>query len=113
MLRRLVYTAALAALVPAVATAGGEFKVKGLTLPGGAVRVAEDRYRLSETWTGAMKFLKAQYRQEKFPRRSVVNQPGIKAIHIDNPDAAGEWEGFNLYEYQGEVRLYILTRTKR
>ncbi len=113
MLRRFAYIAALSTLVPAVATAGGEFKVKGLTLPGGAVRIAEDRYRLSESWTGAMKFLKAQYRPEKFPRRFVVNQPGIKAIHIDNPDATGEWEGFNLYEYQGEVRLYVLTRDKK
>ncbi len=113
MLRKLVYIAALSTLGPAVATAGGEFKVRGLTLPGGAVRIAEDRYRMPEGWTGSLKFLKGQYKPDKYPRRFVVNQPGIKAIHVDNPDGAGEWEGFNLYEYQGEVRMYVLARTRK
>jgi len=113
MLRRFLYTAALSTLVPAVAMAGGEYKVRGLTLPGGAVRIAEDRYRMPENWQASLKFLKGLYRPEKYPRRLVINQPGIKAIHVENPESESEWEGFNLYEYQGEVRLYVLARERK
>ena len=96
-----------------VASAAGEFRVRGVVLPNGAVRVADDRFRLQETWDAALKYYRGIYRPEKFPRKAVVNQPGIKAEHFENPDAGGEWEGFNLYEFQGEVRLYILARDKK
>lgn len=113
MRRTFVYIAALLLLGPAVSKASGEFKVRGVTLPGGAVRVADDRYRLPGGWEGVKRFLKATYKPEKYPRRFVVNQPGIKALHVDNPDSGGEWDGFNVYDHQGEVRIFILARDKK
>lgn len=92
------------------ARAAGEFRVKGVVLPNGSVRIAEDRYRLPESWEGTAKWLKTIYRPEKYLRKFVINQPGIKAVHVANPEPKDEWVGFNLYEYQGEVRLYILGR---
>lgn len=94
------------------ALAAGEFKVKGVLLPNGAVRVGDDRYRLPEGFDATMKWYKTVYKPETFPRKAIVNQPGIKAIHFVNADPKAEWEGFNLYEFQGEVRLYILGRDK-
>lgn len=115
MLRCLVYTAALSLTVGAlqVAQAGGEFRARGVVLPNGAVRIADDRYRLPDPWEATLKYYRGIYRLEKFPRKAIVNQPGIKAVHVDNPDVSGEWEGYNIYEYQGEVRLYVLAREKK
>lgn len=111
---RLTGGALLAALllVGSEARAAGEFKARGVVLPGGAVRVAEERYRLPESYDAAVRFYRSVYRPERFPRKLVVNQPGVKAVHVVNPDLKSEWEGFNLYEHQGEVRLYILVRQK-
>lgn len=101
---------AVAALLALPALAAGDFKACGLILPGGAVRVGEDRYRLPDGFDASVKYYKGVYKPEKYRRRPIVNQPGIKAIHVDNPEPDAEWEGFNLYEYQGEVRLFILVR---
>jgi hypothetical protein len=100
-------------LCSAEARAADAFKVHGLTLPNGAVKLGEeDRFRLQETFDAAMKFYKSALRPEKYPRKLIVNQPGLKAVHIENPDPKGEWEGFNLYTYQNETRLFVLARKK-
>lgn len=98
------------ALLCGVAWAGGEFKVRGAWLPGGAAKIAEDRYRAPQGWEETLKFYKNTYPPAKYPRRSIVNQPGIKAIHLVNVDGKEEWEGLNVYELQGEVRIFILAR---
>lgn len=95
---------------PPEALAAGEFRAKGVVLPNGAVRIGDDRYRLPETWDATLKFYRTVYKPDRYPRKFIVNQPGIKAWHFVNPEPKEEWEGFNLYEYQGEVRLYILAR---
>lgn len=90
--------------------AGGEFKVRGAWLPGGSARIAEDRYRAPSGWEETLKFYKNTYPPAKYPRRSIVNQPSIKAVHIVNGEG-GDWEGLNVYELQGgEVRLFVLAR---
>jgi len=100
--------------IPA-ARATEQFRVHGVAMPSGAVRLGDDddRYRLTESFDVALKWFRGVYRPEKFPRKLIVNQPGIKAVHIANPDRDAEWEGFNLYVYQGETRLYILEREKK
>jgi len=37
----------------------------------------------------------------------IVNQPGIKAIHIANPSGKN-FEGLNIYQTNEEVRIYIV-----
>jgi hypothetical protein len=85
----------------------------GVSLPNGAVRVSEDRFRLPDSLEASLKWYKSVYRPEKYLRTLITNQPGLKAYHVSNPDPKGEWEGFNLYSYQGETRLYVLGRTKK
>ena len=86
---------------------------KGVVLPNGSVRVAEGRFRLPDGYDATMKWLKTAYKADKYPRKFIVNQPGVKGIHVVNPTVTEEWEGFNLYEHQGEVRLYVLLRQAR
>jgi hypothetical protein len=94
--------------------AAGEFKAHGFVLPGGSVKVDEDRYRLPLGWDEAARFYRNAYPPAKFNRRTLVNQNGIKAMHIDNPKAGPEeWEGANLYETRaGEVRVYVLNHAQ-
>ncbi len=91
------------------ARAGGEFKAHGFTLPGGSVKVDDDRYRLAAAWDDARRFFKAIYPPAKFPRSTLPNFAGVRAEHIENPGGGG-WSGVNLYENKGEVRVYVLKR---
>lgn len=80
----------------------------GAALPEGARRVAEHRFRSSNDFEGTLKFYKSAYPPAQYPRKSVVNQPGVKAIHITNPSGRGGWEGLNIYEANEEVRIYVV-----
>ena len=95
-------------LLGSAAQAAEGFKARGFSLPDGAVKIDEDRYRLSQPWDEAVKFYRRAYPAAKFPRRTLRSQSPVRAIHIENPGGA-EWDGVNLYEAsRGEVRLYIL-----
>lgn len=91
-------------LVPALARAE---TILGAQLPDQARKVAELRYRTSQDWEAALKYYRSVYPPAQYPRKSVVNQPGVKAIHIQNPSKKG-WEGLNIYEVDEEVRIYVV-----
>jgi hypothetical protein len=80
----------------------------GAVLPDGARRVAEHRFRSSSDFEGTLKFYKTTYPPAAYPRRAVVNQPGVKAVHIANSSGKGGWEGLNIYEANDEVRIYVV-----
>jgi hypothetical protein len=42
--------------------------------------------------------------------KTVVNLPHIRARHIENRDRGSAWEGVNIYEYKGRVRIYVIPR---
>jgi len=95
------------------ARAAGGFQARGFWLPDGAVKVDEDRYRLPQPWDDAVKFYKATYPPAKFPRRTLRNQSGVRAMHIGN-SVKGEWEGANLYETpRGEVRVFVMPKAEK
>ena len=99
------------ALVLAALLAAGGFKARGFSLPDGAVKVDEDRYRLPQTWEDSVRWYRSVYPPAKYPRSTLRNTAGIRAIHIANRTAGSEWEGANLYETpKGEVRVLVLGR---
>jgi hypothetical protein len=100
----------IAILVAALLAAGG-FKARGFSLPDGAVKVDDDRYRLPQTWEDALRWYRSVYPPAKYPRITLRNEAGIRAIHIENRAPGAEWEGANLYENaRGEVRVFVLGR---
>lgn len=108
------YKAALAALF--LAAPGLAYpeavKVAGALLPEGAEKIAENRYRVPKSWDETIKFYRQTY-GVKFARRPIADQPGVKAVHIDNPEAKpGSWEGLNVYEAKSEVRVFVLVKGK-
>jgi hypothetical protein len=90
-------------------------RVLGAVLPSSAHKVAELRYRVGEDWENINKFYKNLYPEKDYPRRNIVNQPGVKAFHIVNPSHSG-WEGLNIYQANEEIRVYVVpsgtTKTK-
>ena len=95
-------------LLGSAAHAAEGFKARGFSLPDGAVKIDEDRYRLAQPWDEAIKFYRRAYPSAKYPRHNLRSQTPVRAVNIENP-AGGEWESANLYEAsRGEVRLYIL-----
>jgi hypothetical protein len=81
--------------------------VLGAQLPDEARKVAELRYRTSKDWDDTKKYFKNVYPLDKFPRRDIIAQPGIRAMHITNPSGKG-WEGINIYQANDEVRIFVV-----
>ena len=81
--------------------------VDGVQLPDKASKVGERRYRVPQDWESTLKYFKTVYPTATYLRRSIVNQPGVRAVHITNPGGKG-WEGLNVYEANDEVRVYVV-----
>jgi hypothetical protein len=81
--------------------------VNGAQLPVGVQKVGENRYRAPGDFDRTMDYYKSVYPASAYPRRMVVNQPGVKAVHIVNPSGK-KFEGLNIYEANDEVRIYIV-----
>ena len=80
----------------------------GVQFPDRTTKVGERRYRIPQDWENTMKYFKTAYPSAQFPRHVIVNQPGVKAIHLLNPDGHGGWEGLNIYEANDEVRVFVV-----
>ena len=105
------YKAALAALLVALPGFALAEKSAGATLPEDARRIGENRYQVGRKYEDALKFFRTTYPPVKYPRRVIADQPGIKAVHIENPEARpGSWEGLNVYELKGETRVFVLVK---
>lgn len=96
-----------ALLLALFASGAGAEVVNGAQLPDGSQKVGENRYRAPQDWEETLKYYRSVYPTGSYPRRSVVNQPGVKAVHIVNPSGKN-FEGLNIYEANDEVRIYIV-----
>ena len=101
---RALVTAAL--ILGAAAPASAEV-VNGAQLPDGAQKVGENRYRAPDDYEDTLKYYRGVYPPGSYPRRTVVHQPGVKAVHIVNPSGKN-FSGLNIYEANDEVRIYIV-----
>jgi hypothetical protein len=105
--KRLAAALALLVSVPALADS-----VLGAQLPDQAKKVAELRYRTTQDWDDTMKFFRNTYPKEKYPRRDIINQPGVRAVHLQNPGGKG-WEGLNIYQANDEIRIFVVPAESR
>jgi hypothetical protein len=96
-------------LLMAVPARAAPLTVKGAILPSGSRQVGENRYRSPSNYADTLTFYGRQYKTN--PRKTIVNQPGIRAVHIVN-DGKGDWEGLNIYELGGETRIFVVLREK-
>ena len=107
------YKAALVAVCLAAPALARAERVAGALLPDEARLVEANRYRVDKTYDETLKFFRSVYPPAKFPRKAIANQPGVKAVHIENPEAKpGGWDGLNVYELRGETRVFVLVAPK-
>ncbi len=97
---------ALVAFAFAGQAAAGAIVVHGVTMPAGSQQVGEDRYRVPLNFQEAERYF--TYHKGYKPHQ-IIHQPGIRAVNLEN-NAPGEWESMNIYEKDGEVRVYVLAR---
>ena len=43
--------------------------------------------------------------------RNIVNLPTIRAKHIYSTSRKAAWQGINIYEHRGRVRIYVIPKT--
>lgn len=107
------YKAALAVVLLAAPALAAAEKVAGAILPDESTKIAESRFRIDRSYDDTLKFFKSVYPPPRYARRPIADQPGLKAVHIDNPDARpGTWDGLNVYELKGETRVFVLVKPK-
>jgi hypothetical protein len=102
---RCLTVAALGVLAPGAAWAE---VFDGVQFPDRTTKVGERRYRVPQDWENTLKYFKTAYPSAQYPRHMIVNQPGVKALHLTNPDGHGGWTGLNIYEANDEVRVFIV-----
>jgi hypothetical protein len=69
------------------------------------------RYECHKTFDETLDFYEKVFHSTGGVRwRNVVNLPGIKAKHIENLRKKAHWEGINVYEYKGKVRVFVIQR---
>jgi hypothetical protein len=107
------YKAALAAVLLTLPGVALPERIAGAVLPDEAVKVGDNRYRVRKSYDDTLKFFRSVYAPGKFRRRPIADQPAVKAVHIENPEAKpGQWEGLNVYELKGETRVFVLVKGK-
>ena len=105
------HMAALAAVFVAAPALVFAERVAGAQLPDDATAVEPHRYRVERSYEETLKYYKVVYPPARYPRRPIANQPGVKAVHIGNPEARpGGWEGLNVYDIQGTTKVFVLVR---
>jgi hypothetical protein len=104
-----MWSVLLAALLAAAAAAEPPLEAP---LPAGAAQVDDPgRYRSPRSWEETLDFYRRIFNQTAGVRwRNIINQPGIKAKHVESLRKKTRWEGINIYERQGEVRIYVIAR---
>lgn len=71
------------------------------------------RYASPRTFDDTVKFYKDKFKRKGGVRwRGIINQIGIKAVHLQNLRRSSNWEGVNIYEHKGKVRIFVIPRLK-
>ncbi|MED5463959.1 MAG: hypothetical protein VX699_04845 [Myxococcota bacterium] len=69
------------------------------------------RFTSPRNFDDTIKYYRRYFRAKGGVRwHHIVNQPTVKAKHIQSLRKSTLWEGINIYEKKGEVRIYIIPR---
>jgi len=82
-------------------------------LPPGAQPLAEQgRYASSRNFDETLDFYKYHFKYHGggVRWRNVVNLPHIRAKHVQSLKPT-PWQGINIYEYNGRVRIFVVPRS--
>lgn len=86
--------------------------VDGVQLPDGARKVGEGRYRSALSYEKTLEYFRTVYPARNHRRIPIINQPGVRAMHIAFP-SGNKYAGLNVYEDKAglrEVRIFFVPR---
>lgn len=72
------------------------------------------RYESPRTYDDTLSFYEYYFRREGGVRwRSIVNLPHIRGKHIQSTRPKTPWQGINVYEKGGKVRVFVVPRSAK
>ena len=90
---------------------GADLPVEAPLVPGAVPLEEPGRYRSTRGYEDTLEFYKRLFRRTGGVRwHNIVNLPGIKAKNIESLRRKTRWEGINVYEHRGEVRIFVIPR---
>ncbi len=80
-------------------------------VPGATPTGEPGRYESPKTYDDTLTHYKWYFKTRGGVRwRNVVNLPQIRAKHIESTRPKTRWQGLNIYEMQGKVRIFVVPR---
>ena len=80
-------------------------------IPGAIPLDEPGRYQSPRTYDETLRYYERLFRRTGGVRwRTIVNRPGIRAVHAQSLRQRTRWEGINIYELNGDVRIYVVPR---
>lgn len=83
-------------------------------VPGHKAMSETGRYASPRSFDDTVKYYKDVFKRKGGVRwRGIINQTGIKAVHLQHLRKKSHWAGINIYEHKGKVRIFVIPRRKQ
>jgi len=80
-------------------------------IPGAQQLSEPGRYESPKTWEDTLTYYKWHFKSRGGVRtRNIVNLPHIRAKYIQSTRKSTKWQGLNIYEKNGHVRIFVVPR---
>ncbi len=94
--------------------ASAEKSCLGFKVPHTAVKVGDNRYKLTKPWEFARKFYRRTYRGVSGIKRTTsVVIPGVQSLYYENRNKGGRWAGANVSDIHGTVYVYCWEKEEK
>ncbi len=102
----------LGLVLSALIASGVELPVQAPVIPDAQPLEETGRYDSPRSFDDTVEFYKRVFKHTggQIRWRNIVNSPGIKAKHVQSLRTATAWEGINIYEKAGKVRIFVIAR---
>ena len=80
-------------------------------VPGAIALDETGRYDSPRSYDDTVDYYRRYFRSRGGSKwRNIVNLPSVKAKHIQSTLKKTAWEGLNIYEHRGRVRIFVIPR---
>ena len=94
-------------------TSGTDPLTEAPLVPGAVALEEPGRYSSARSYDNTLLYYQRYFRSRGgITWRHIVNLPSVKAKHIQSRVQSTRWEGINIYETKGYVRVYVIPRPK-
>lgn len=96
-----------------IVTLAAELPIEAPIVPESQALDEPGRYRSGRSYDESLDYYRRVFRRTGGVRwYNIINKPGIKAKHIQSLRKKTNWEGINVYEHRGQVRVFVIPRER-